>query len=155
MPPTIPRRFVTVVMQHHRYDAVAVLGVERNIVPSCIYWESVVVITMVEEWWLGIENVRGQRAQVRFAILAVEVLDLRFQKLIVAHPRICCLEGDVGPVVEADAELKGLAIEALCVHMCLRWMKNVHYRVALQDLVGIGEVFSEKSLELLCGIEES
>ena len=96
MPPTIPRRFVTVVMQHHRYDAVAVLGVERNIVPSCIYWESVVVITMVEEWWLGIENVRGQRAQVRFAILAVEVLDLRFQQLIVAHPRICCVEGDVG-----------------------------------------------------------
>lgn len=58
-------------------------------------------------------------------------------------------------VLEADAELKGLAIEALYVHMCLWWIKNVHYRVALQDLVGIGEVFSEKLLELLCGIEES
>lgn len=54
----------------------------------------------------------------RFAVPAVEVLDLRLEGLVVAHPaavalRVGGLEGDVGPVVEADAELEGFAGELL------------------------------------------
>ena len=95
----------------------------------------------------------------RFAVPAVEVLDLRFEGLVEAHPsavalRIRRLEGDFGPVVEADTVLEGLAIEALYVHVCPWWVQNVDYRSAFQYPVDIGEIFSEELLDFLYWVEE-
>ena len=83
-----------------------------------------------------------------FAVPAIEVLDLRFEGLVVAHPaavalRVGGLEGDVGPVVKADAELKGLAVEAFDVHVRPRRVQDVDYRGAFQDPVGVREVFAK------------
>ena len=78
----------------------------------------------------------------KFAVPAIEMRDLRFERLIVAHPsavafRICGLKGDVGPVVETYAEIKGLAIEVANLYMCPERVQDVHYRLALQDPIGI------------------
>lgn len=95
----------------------------------------------------------------RFAVPAVKVLDLRLEGLVVAHPaavalRVGGLEGDVGPVVQPDAELEGFAREALDGQVRPGWVEDVDDRVAFQDPVGVGEVFAEELPQLEHGVEE-
>ena len=95
----------------------------------------------------------------RFAVPAIKVPDLRFEGLVVAHPsavtlRVCGLKCDVGPVVEADAELERLAVEVFYLHVRPRWVQDIPYRVALQNPVGIRKVFPEELLKSEYRIEE-
>ena len=116
MPPIVPRGFVAVVMQHHRHDAVAVLRVEGDVMPAGVDRE-IFVVAAIQEGWRGAGEIGRQRAQMRLAVPAVEVLDLRLDGLVVAHPsavalRVRGLKGYVGPVVETYAELEGFAVKA-------------------------------------------
>ena len=63
-PPVVPGGFVPVVVEHDRYDPVAVLGVEGDVVPGCVGGErrGVVVVVFVGyggEGWLGAREVGG------------------------------------------------------------------------------------------------
>ena len=92
------------------------MRVEGDVIPAGIDRE-IFVVAAIQEGWRGAGEIGRQRAQMRLAVPAVEVLDLRLEGLVVAHPsavalRVCGLKGDVGPVVEAYAELEGFAVEA-------------------------------------------
>ena len=147
-------------MQHHWYDTVAVLSVEGYVVPAYVDREkAVVVASVVEERGLGAGQVGGQRAQMGFAVPAMDVLDLIFEGLIIAHPsavalRVGGLEADVRPVVETDGELEGFAVEMLYRQVCPLWVQDIYYRVTLQNPVGIRKVFPEELLHLEYGVED-
>ena len=87
------------------------------------------------------------------------MLDLGVEGLVVAHPaavalRVCGLKGQVGPVVEADAEFEGFACELFDGEVGPGWVQDVDDGVAFQDPVGVREVFAEGLLQLEDGVEE-
>ena len=95
----------------------------------------------------------------RGAVPAVKVLDLLFEGFVVAHPaavalRVGGLEGQVGPVVEAEAELEGFALELRHGQVGPGWVQDVDDGVALEDPVRVREVLAEELLQLENRVEE-
>ncbi len=159
VPPVVPGGFVAVVMEHYWDDTVAVLGVEGDVVPGCVDGDGGGGVRGVGEGGLGAEEVGGEGAQVRVAVPAVEALDLGVQGLVKAHPaavafRVGGLEGDGGPVVEADGELEGFAGELLDGQVGPGGVEDVDDGVAFEDPVRVGEVGAEELAEFGDGVEE-